>query len=102
MKRQCTGDLSCQLPGIRRLEHLQHLPVVRVRGMGVGREHPLVVVGNVEARRQARGEEVLREEHRALGRPVGRVVMDRLEPRVEQVEHAVGVACAATNRGSSA
>ena len=35
---------------------------------------------------------MLREEHRALRRPVGRVVMDRLEARVEQAEHAVGFA----------
>ena len=35
---------------------------------------------------------MLREEHRALDGSVGRVVVDRLEPRVEQPEHAVGVA----------
>ena len=34
---------------------------------------------------------MLREQHRALRRPVGRVVVDRLETGVEQVEHAVGL-----------
>ena len=42
---------------------------------------------------------MLREQHRALQRPSGWVVVDGLEAGVEQLEHAVGLR-AATKRGS--
>ena len=92
MKWQCTGVLSCQRPGYPDWSTCSTCRWYAYAAVRVGAEHPVVVVGHVEAGGQAPGQEMLREQHRALRRPIGRVVVDRLEPGIEQVEHAVGLA----------